>query len=66
MTGTIRRLMDKGYGFIGVDGQEKDIFFHAKNLVGGAQFSDLKEGDMVTFEMEDSPRGPQAINVARA
>lgn len=65
MTGTIRRLMDKGFGFIGVEGQAKDIFFHAKNLVD-VQFSDLREGDTVSFEMEDSPRGPQAVNVVRA
>ena len=57
--------MDKGFGFIGVEGQDKDVFFHAKQLVD-VEFNSLKVGDAVTFEIEDSPRGPQAINVALA
>ncbi len=65
MTGTIKKLIDKGFGFIAVEGQEKDLFFHSKALVG-VQFAELKEGDTVTFETETTEKGPAAINVQRA
>lgn len=54
--------MDKGYGFIAVEGEEKDLFFHMNNLEG-VNFNDLQEGDAVTFEIEDSPKGKSAVNV---
>jgi len=63
--GTIARLMDKGYGFIAREGEEKDLFFHANELQGAA-FNDLREGDAVTFEVTDGPKGPNATNVNRA
>jgi CspA family cold shock protein len=66
MTGKIKRLTDKGFGFITPDGGEgKDIFFHSTALQG-VSFNDLREGDAVTFETEDSEKGPRAVNVARA
>ena len=65
MNGTIKKLTDRGFGFIGREGESKDLFFHSKNLVG-VQFNELKEGDMVTFDVEDSPKGPNAVNVKRA
>ncbi|HLC45171.1 MAG: cold-shock protein [Candidatus Doudnabacteria bacterium RIFCSPHIGHO2_01_FULL_50_11] len=66
MKGTIKKIIaDKGFGFISVEGQEKDLFFHNKALVG-VQFTDLHEGDAVTFETEDSPKGMNAVNVQRA
>lgn len=65
MTGTIKKLTDKGFGFIAREGGEKDLFFHSKSLVG-VQFSELKEGDAVSFDVEDSPKGPNAVNVQRA
>lgn len=65
MTGTIKRLTDKGFGFIAGEGLEKDLFFHANALVG-VQYNDLREGDAVTFEMEESPKGMNAVNVQRA
>ncbi len=65
MTGTIKRLTDKGFGFIAVEGEEKDLFFHMSAL-SGATFEDLQEGDAVTFETEDSDKGPRATNVQRA
>lgn len=64
MTGTIKKLADRGFGFIAVDGQ-KDLFFHSKNLVG-VTFEDLREGDAVSFEQEESEKGPNAVNVQRA
>ncbi|MBV9159336.1 MAG: cold shock domain-containing protein [Candidatus Kaiserbacteria bacterium] len=63
--GTIARLTDKGFGFIKVEGREKDVFFHSNELVG-VTFNELKEGDKVTFEIADGPKGPNAIKVSRA
>ena len=65
MNGTINKLTDKGFGFISVEGQEKGIFFHSNSLVG-VQFSELHEGDAVTFETKESPKGLNAVNVSRA
>lgn len=62
--GTIARLMDKGYGFITVEGQEKDLFFHANELQN-ASFDDLTEGDAVEFEVVDGQKGPQAEKVSK-
>jgi cold shock protein len=64
MNGVIKKKTDKGFGFITVEGQEKDLFFHSKSLVG-VSFDELKEGDSVSFEIEDSPKGPNAVNVSR-
>lgn len=64
-TGKIARLTDKGYGFISVEGQEKDLFFHSNEL-SGVQYDELSEGDMVTFDATTGPKGPQASNVRRA
>ena len=62
--GTIARLMDKGYGFISVEGGEKDLFFHANELQN-ATFDDLQEGDKVEFEVVDGQKGPQAEQVSK-
>ena len=62
--GTIARLTDKGFGFIKIDGQEKDLFFHSNELQG-VSFDELREGDKVRFEVAESPKGPNAIKVSR-
>jgi CspA family cold shock protein len=62
--GTIARLTDKGFGFISRDGQEKDLFFHSNELVN-VKFDELREGDKVSFEVGESPKGPNAIKVSR-
>ncbi len=62
MNGIIKKLTDKGFGFIGVEGKEKDVFFHMKSLVG-IQFDELREGDKVSFEIEDGQKGPAAVDV---
>jgi len=64
MEGVIKKLTDKGFGFITVEGEEKDLFFHSKELQG-VTYSELKEGDRVSFEKADSPKGPNATNVKR-
>jgi CspA family cold shock protein len=59
--GTIKRLTDKGFGFIDV-GAEKDLFFHSSS-VEGASFDDLSEGQQVTFNEVSGQKGPCAENV---
>ncbi len=63
-TGVIAGLTDKGFGFIKVEGQEKDIFFHSNELVN-VQFDDLQKGDKLEFEVEQSDRGPKAVKVSK-
>ena len=65
MTGTIKTLTDKGFGFISIEGQEKNLFFHSNSLVD-VTFDELQEGDAVSFDSENSPKGMNAINVKRA
>ncbi len=65
MNGVIKKKTDKGFGFITVEGQEKDLFFHSNSLVG-VSFDELREGDAVTFDVEDSPKGKNAVNVKKA
>jgi len=52
----------KGFGFIEVDGQDKDVFIHhsAINMQG---FRTLQEGQRVSFDIEQGNKGPSAINV---
>jgi cold shock protein len=64
MEGTIKNLTDKGFGFITVDGEEKDLFFHSNELKG-VSFEELRTGDRVSFEKGESPKGPNAVNVSR-
>ena len=54
---------DKNYGFISQEGGGKDVFFHADQTNG--EFNNLKEGDTVTFEVVESPKGPAAANVQK-
>jgi CspA family cold shock protein len=65
MQGTIKKKTDKGFGFITPADQSKDVFFHSKNLVG-VTFDEIQEGDSVSFETEESPKGMNAVNVQRA
>ena len=57
-------MIDRRFGFIKVAGQEKDLFFHSNELVG-ISFDALREGDKVTFEIGESPKGPNAIKVSK-
>jgi len=62
--GKVVRLTDKGFGFIAIEGEEKDLFFHLNELQN-ASFDDLKEGDELEFEVSEGPKGPNATNVSK-
>ena len=62
-TGIITRIVrDRGFGFIQPEGATEDVFFHT-SAVEQPTFDELNEGQQVEFEVEDSPKGPQAANV---
>ena len=59
--GTIKRITDKGFGFIDTGGS-KDLFFHSSN-VEGVRYEELREGQRVSFSEGQGPKGPRAENV---
>ncbi|MFQ6014598.1 MAG: cold-shock protein [Anaerolineae bacterium] len=69
-TGTVKWFSPrKGYGFIapdpGPDEEErKDVFVHFSGIRGGG-YRNLEENDRVEFTIEETPKGPQAIDVVR-
>ena len=60
--GTIKRLTDKGFGFIDT-GTDKDLFFHLSSLQG-ITFDELREGQRVEYTEGHGPKGPRAETVA--
>ena len=65
--GTVIKKNEKGFGFIKVDGSPegaKDLFFHSNELKN-ISFDELREGDKVSFEIGDSPKGPNALGVSK-
>ena len=59
--GTIKRLTDKGFGFIDT-GTDKDMFFH-NTALEGVSFEELREGQRVSYTEGQGPKGPRAENV---
>ena len=59
--GTIKKLTDKGFGFINI-GNSKDLFFHSSSLQG-VRFEELREGQKVSYTEGRGPKGPCAENV---
>jgi len=59
--GTIKRLTDKGFGFIDAGGGN-DLFFHM-SACDGCRFDELQEGQRVSFDVGQGPKGPRAENV---
>lgn len=59
--GTIKKLTEKGFGFINV-GNGKDLFFHMSALQG-VRYEELREGQMVSYTVGQGPKGPCAENV---
>ncbi len=63
--GTIKKLTDRGFGFINAEGEE-DLFFHSNSLEG-VEFNSLSEGQEVEFEKGQGREGrPAAVNVRLA
>ena len=64
MKGTIKRILyEKNFGFLSVEDEEKDIFFHRSGVK--EDFNDLRDGEEVEFDIEDKDRGPQATNIVK-
>ena len=59
--GSIKKLTDRGFGFIKTSG-DKDLFFHSSS-VQGVSFDDLHEGQKVSYTEGKGPKGPCAENV---
>ena len=59
--GTIKRLTDKGFGFIDT-GTDTDMFFHQSSLEG-VSYQELREGQRVSYTEGQGPKGPRAENV---
>jgi cold shock protein len=63
ITGTVKWFNEsKGFGFITSDADGKDVFVHY-SAIKAKGFRSLAEGQKVTFEIQDSPKGPTAVNV---
>ncbi len=64
LTGTVKWFNDaKGFGFITPDDGGEDVFAHFSSIQMGG-FKTLKEGQKVTYEIVQGPKGKQALNVA--
>jgi CspA family cold shock protein len=63
-SGTVKWFnSEKGFGFITPDGGGADLFCHFSAIVGSG-YKSLDEGQKVTFDQEQGPKGPQALNVS--
>ena len=64
-TGTVKWFSeDKGFGFITPDEGSRDLFVHFTSIAGDG-FRTLVEGVKVSYEEEDGPKGPKAVNVTK-
>lgn len=62
-TGTVKWFNEsKGFGFISPSDGSKDVFVHFSAIQGDG-FKTVAEGQSVSFDVEDGPKGPQATNV---
>jgi cold shock protein len=72
-TGVVKKVMEKGFGFIKCEELGKDVFYHNNNLPAnlkekmnfetGVKTGGLREGDRVTFTVEMGPKGESAMNI---
>ena len=56
----------KGFGFIAPEDGSKDVFVHHSSISSGGGYASLNEGDRVSFNVEQGPKGPSATNVVSA
>ena len=61
--GTVKTVTEKGFGFISKEGSERDIFYHENSLEGDLAVRKLKVGDVVTYDVEETQKGLNAINI---
>jgi CspA family cold shock protein len=61
--GVVKTVTDRGFGFITEEGSTKDIFFHEKSLTGELAVRKLKVGDKVSFDVTETPKGQNAMNI---
>jgi CspA family cold shock protein len=65
-SGTVKKIVsDRGFGFITAE-DGKDYFFHRDSVEGTLDFDRLNGGETVTFDVENSPKGPRASRVKAA
>ena len=56
---------DKGFGFIEQDAGDKDVFVHWTSVQGLGNYESMREGEPVSFEIEETDRGLKAVDVKR-
>ncbi len=61
--GTVKTVTDKGFGFITKEGSDKDVFYHENSLEGDLANRKLKVGDVVSYDVEETQKGLNAINI---
>lgn len=62
-TGVVKTVTGRGFGFIKTDEADKDVFYHVNSLTGDLAETKLSEGDKVTFDLEETPKGLNAVNI---
>lgn len=61
--GTVKTVTGKGFGFISKEGADRDIFYHENSLEGELATRKLRVGDEVTFDVEETEKGLNAVNI---
>jgi CspA family cold shock protein len=65
LTGSVKWFNNaKGYGFIVQDNGDKDVFVHHSAILMEG-YRTLNEGERVEYEIEQTPKGPAAVNVRK-